>query len=309
MRLSIVTTLYQSGPHVREFYARASEAAARLGGDYEIVFVNDGSPDDAFRQVLDLQAADPRVVGVDLSRNFGHYKAIMTGLRYCRGERVFLIDCDLEEAPELLAEFGATMDARGCDVVYGVQSGRKGGWFERFSGALFWRLFNWLSPVRVPENLTTARLMTRRYVRNLVRFRDQEVFLAGLWQIAGFEQVPVRVAKGSRGTSTYTLRRKIAVLVNSITSFSNVPLVMIFYVGLAISAGAFGYILFLVFRWSAQAQPVLGWTSVIASIWLIGGLMISFLGVIGIYLAKVFMESKRRPYTVVRKVWRAGPQA
>ena len=309
MRLSIVTTLYQSGPSVREFYARASEAAARLDGDYEIVFVNDGSPDDAFQQVLALQATDPRVVGVDLSRNFGHYKAIMTGLRYCRGERVFLIDCDLEEAPELLSEFSATMDARGCDVVYGVQSGRKGGWFERITGALFWRLFNWLSPVRVPENLTTVRLMTRRYVRSLVRFRDQEVFLAGLWQIAGFEQVPVGVTKGSRGTSTYTLRRKVAVLVNSITSFSNLPLVMIFYVGLGISAAAFAYILFLVFRWSSQAQPVLGWTSVIASIWLVGGLMISFLGVIGIYVAKVFMESKRRPYTVVRKVWRAGPEA
>ncbi|OFZ96118.1 MAG: glycosyl transferase [Betaproteobacteria bacterium RIFCSPLOWO2_02_67_12] len=306
MRLSIVTTLYNSAPHVREFYERTRRAAARLTEDFEIVFVNDGSPDDAFAQVIELQRGDARVVGVDLSRNFGHYKAIMTGLGFCRGERVFLIDSDLEEDPELLAEFSAQMDARGCDVVYGVQAGRKGGWFERASGALFWRLFNWLSPVRVPANLITARLMTRRYVRNLVRFRDQEVFLAGLWQITGFEQVPLSVTKGSRGHSNYTLRRKFAVLVNSITSFSNLPLVLIFYVGLAISASAFGYIVYLVARWSAQEQPVLGWTSVIASVWLLGGLIISFLGVIGIYLSKVFIESKRRPYTVIRKVWRRG---
>jgi len=304
VKLSIVTTLYNSGAHVREFYARACSAAAALTPDFEIVFVNDGSPDDAFEQVLELQRGDPRVVGVDLSRNFGHYKAIMTGLAFARGERVFLLDCDLEEAPELLGQFAALMDERGCDVAYGVQGVRKGGWFERISGALFWRLYNWLSPVQLPPNLVTARLMTRRYVRSLIRFRDQEVFLAGLWQITGFEQLPVTVTKGSRGQTSYTLRRKLTVLVNSITSFSNVPLVAIFYFGVAVSVGAFAYIAFLVVKWSTQSQPVLGWTSVIASIWLLGGLIISFLGVIGIYLAKVFMETKRRPYTVVRKVWR-----
>ena len=304
MRLSIVTTLYNSAPHVREFYQRALRAAQGITDDFEIVFVNDGSPDDAFAQVIELHRSDARVVGIDLSRNFGHYKAIMTGLGHCRGERVFLIDSDLEEDPALLAEFSRLMDERSCDVVYGVQAERKGGWLERVSGALFWRLFNWLSRVRLTPNLVTARLMTRRYVRNLVRFRDQEVFLAGLWQITGFEQVAVQVHKSSRGASNYTLRRKIAVLVNSITSFSNLPLEMIFYVGLAISAGAFGYIAYLVVRWTTHEQPVLGWTSVIASIWLLGGLMISFLGVIGIYLAKVFMEAKRRPYTVIRQIWR-----
>ncbi|HJV09906.1 MAG TPA: glycosyltransferase family 2 protein [Burkholderiales bacterium] len=304
MKLSIVTTLYRSAPYVREFYARAVSAAGQLTSDFEIIFVNDGSPDDAFAQVLDLHQADPRVVGVDLSRNFGHYKAIMTGLAYARGELVFLIDSDLEEDPALLADFAARMQASGCDVVYGVQRARKGGWFERTSGAAFWWLFNRLSPVPLPANLTTARLMTRRYVRSLLRFREREVFLAGLWALAGFEQVGVEIDKGSRGTSTYTLRRKLSVLVNSITSFSNVPLVAIFQFGLLISAFAFAYIVFLVVKWFVQDVPVEGWTSVIASIWLLGGLIISFLGVIGIYLAKVFSESKRRPYSIVRKVWR-----
>jgi putative glycosyltransferase len=304
VKLSIVTTLYRSAPYVRDFYARAASAAAQFTPDFEIIFVNDGSPDDAFEQVLELHRADPRVVGVDLSRNFGHYKAIMTGLAYARGEHVFLIDSDLEEDPALLATFAAEMERSGCDVVYGVQRARKGGWFERVSGEAFWWLFNRLSPVPVPANLTTARLMTRRYVRSLVRFREREVFLAGLWALAGFEQVAVEIDKGSRGSSTYTLRRKLSVLVNAITSFSNVPLVAIFQFGLLISGFAFAYIVFLVAKWFAQDVPVEGWTSVIASIWLLGGLIISFLGVIGIYLAKIFSESKRRPYSVVRKVWR-----
>jgi putative glycosyltransferase len=304
LKLSIVTTLYNSSAYVREFYARAVGAAQQLTGEFEIIFANDGSPDDAFAQVLDLHRSDPRVVGVDLSRNFGHYKAIMTGLSFARGEHVFLIDSDLEEDPALLTQFAAEMQRRGCDVVYGVQASRKGGWFERSSGALFWWLFNRLSPVPVPANLTTARLMTRRYVRNLLRFREREVFLAGLWSMTGFEQVPLTVSKGSRGGSSYTLRRKLSVLVNSITSFSNVPLIAIFHFGVVISLAAFGYLVFLVLKWGLQEEPVLGWTSVIASIWLLGGLIISFLGVIGIYLSKVFAETKRRPYTVIRKVWR-----
>jgi putative glycosyltransferase len=307
VKLSVVTTLYNSSAHVSEFYRRARESARRLTEDFELIFVNDGSPDDAFAQVLELHRADPRVVGVDLSRNFGHYKAMMTGLSFARGERVFLVDSDLEEDPALLIPFAAEMERRGCDVVYGVQASRKGGWFERASGALFWRLFNWLSPVQVPANPVTARLMTRRYVRSLLRFRESELFIMGLWSMTGFEQVPVQVTKGSRGASTYTLRRKLTVLVNSITSFSNVPLVAIFYFGVALSTVAACYLLFLIVKWMLQSQPVIGWTSVIASIWLLGGLIISFLGVIGIYLAKVFVETKRRPYTVIRKVWRRDP--
>jgi len=309
VKLSVVTTLYNSSAHVREYYDRASAAARRLTPDYELIFVNDGSPDDAFEQVLELHRADPRVVGVDLSRNFGHYKAMMTGLSFARGERVFLIDSDLEEDPALLVPFSAELERRGCDVVYGVQTSRKGGWFERLSGALFWRLFNWLSPVPVPPNVVTARLMTRRYVRNLLRFRESEVFIMGLWSMTGFEQVPLHMAKGSRGATNYTLRRKLAVLVNSITSFSNVPLVAIFYFGVVLSVVAAAYLLFLIVKWMLQSQPVIGWTSVIASIWLLGGLMISFLGIIGIYLAKVFVETKRRPYTVIRKVWRRDAPA
>jgi putative glycosyltransferase len=303
MDLSVVTTLYRSAPHLREFYARARAAAEPLAREFEIVLVNDGSPDDSQEIALQLCAADPRVRLVELSRNFGHHKAMMTGLAYARGRRVFLIDCDLEEEPELLGRFHRRMRATGADVVYGVQTGRKGGLLERLTGQLFYRLFNLLSSYPVPPNLVTARLMRRRYVRSLVRHRDREVFMAGLWAVTGFRQVAVPVRKHSRPDTTYGLVRKLALVVNAVTAFSSRPLAWIFYLGCLILALSGGAGLYLIARRLFFGGLLAGWASLIVSVWFLGGLSIFCLGIIGIYLAKMFSEVKRRPYTVVRKVY------
>lgn len=303
MKLSIVATLYQSAAYVAEFHRRAGAAAQELAGeDYEIVLVNDGSPDDSLQRALALMEADDHVVVIDLSRNFGHHKAMMTGLAHAKGERVFLIDSDLEEEPEYLLPFSRQLEAEGCDVVYGVQEQRKGSWFERWTGAWFYVLVRWLTGLALPDNIVTARLMTRRYVDALVLHDEREVFMAGLWHITGFDQRPHTVRKHATSETTYTFRRKMSLLVNSVTSFSNAPLAGIFYIGIAISALAFAYTCWLVARWMFFAKPLVGWTSVMASIWLLGGLVISFIGVVGIYLSKIFSETKRRPYTIVRKV-------
>ncbi len=303
MKLSIVATLYQSERYIAEFHARAGAAARSLvGEDYEIVLVNDGSPDNSLALAVDLAHGDDRVIVVDLSRNFGHHKAMMTGLAHAGGDTVFLIDSDLEEEPEWLTVFAGHMAQERCDVVYGVQARRKGRPFERLTGGLFYKAFRLLSGINVPDNLTTARLMTRRYVNALLRHGEREVVIAGLWQLTGFEQRPFTVHKHSHSETTYTFSKKMAAFVNSVTSFSSAPLVMIFYIGLGILAFAGTYSAYLVVNWLFFAKPPGGWTSVMASIWLLGGLMVSFIGVIGIYLAKVFAESKHRPYTIVRAV-------
>jgi len=303
VKLSIVATLYQSRPYLNEFHARATSAARALAGeDYEIVLVNDGSPDDSLALAVELSATDPRLVVVDLSRNFGHHKAMMTGLSYARGELVFLLDSDLEEEPEWLAGFADRLAQAGADVAYGVQERRKGGWFERWSGAWFYRAFNLLTGMRLPENAVTARLMTRRYVDALLLHRESEVFIAGLWHITGFAQVPVTVSKHSTSATTYSISRKAALLINSVTSFSNVPLTAIFYIGTLISLLSLCYIAYLLGHWLVSSQPVSGWTSVMASIWLLGGMIISFIGMVGIYLSRIFAETKQRPYTIVRHV-------
>ena len=303
VRLSVVATLYRSASSLEEFHRRVRAAAAAVTDDFEIVLVNDGSPDASLETAVALFRRDPDVVVIDLARNFGHHKAMMTGLRRATGDLIFLIDSDLEEEPELLSTFHDAIRRTGADVVYGVQSERRGGMVERIGGWLFFKVFNALSTWPISPNLVTVRLMTRRYVDALLEHRERETMIAGLWAITGFEQVAVPVRKHSRSASTYRFGHKIAILVNSLTSFSDRPLVLIFYLGVVIivlSALAAAY---LIIRRLFFGTLLAGWASLIVSVWLLGGLTIFSIGIIGIYLSKVFLETKQRPYTIIRHTY------
>lgn len=303
MDLSIVTTLYYSAPYVEEFYSRIKTEVEKITSDYEIIFVNDGSPDDALDVAVSLYKKDNKVKVIDLSRNFGHHKAIMTGLAHANGALVFLIDCDLEEEPELLSKFYQGLNEKSVDVVYGVQKARKGKIFERFTGDIFYKLFNSISTYPLPKNPITARLMSKRYVASLIEHKDREIFLAGLWAITGYEQIPISVRKHKKSSTTYSIRKKIVVFVNSITSFSIKPLIYIFYLGFFVSFLAIIAIIYLFARKILFGSFLSGWISLIMSIWLFGGLTISSIGIVGIYLAKVFTEVKTRPYTVIKDIY------
>src|SRR5206468_65241 len=303
VRLSIVSTLYQSAPWIVDFHRRCCAAARRITADFEIVLVDDGSPDNSLDLAVSLYKTDHRVRVVSLSRNFGHHKAMMTGLAHARGEFVFLIDSDLEIEPEVLPEFFARLEQSGADVVYGVQDSRQDGIVDRCAGLLFYTMFNVLSPHRLPVNVTTTRLMTRRFVSALLEYREHEMIIAGLWVITGFTQLPVAVSKIRRRKSTYSLAHMLVVLTNAVTAFSDRPLVVIFYAGVCISSLAGVLAAGLVARRLFFGTLLPGWLSLIVSTWLLGGLIIFCLGVIGIYLSKVFIETKNRPYTIVKDIY------
>lgn len=303
LRLSVVTSLYKSADFIREFHRRVSEAAAKVTTDWELIMVNDGSPDDSLQIAIELHHRDPRARVVDLSRNFGHHKALMTGLACSRGDLVFVIDSDLEEDPAWLPMFYEAMTSTGAEAIYGVQRSRKGGWFERMSGALFYRVFNKLLTHPFPPNIVTARLMTRRYVDALVQHRDQEVSLAGLCTITGFEQRSLIVDKGTRGNTSYGLRRRMSAFVTAITSFSNRPLLYIFQLGVGVILLSIVAGIVLMYQSMTGRIGVPGWASIMVSIWFLGGVMIFCVGVLGIYLAKVFTETKDRPYTIIRRIY------
>lgn len=303
MKLSIVATLYQSAPYINEFYERASASAKRMvGEDYEIVLVNDGSPDNSLELAIRLTEQDSRVVVVDLSRNFGHHKAMLAGLTHACGEHVFLIDSDLEEEPEWLADFASIMASEAADVVYGVQETRKGNWFERLSGEIYYSVFNYLANIDHPRNIVTARLMSRRYVDALLQFREREMVISCLWVITGFKQCARPVKKHGHSPTSYSLAKKIGLATNAITSFSEAPLRLIFRIGLSIFVVAMLYAGYLFFLKLVLGTPMSGWTSVMVSIWLLGGMTISFLGIIGIYLSRIFSETKQRPSFIVRAI-------
>ncbi len=304
--LSVVTMLYRSEPYLREFHRRVIAAAAAVTPRFEIVYVDDGSPDASAAVAREIASADPRVVVVELSRNFGHHPAAVAGLAHARGGRVFILDVDLEEQPEWIGGFAAQMDASRADVVYGVSRVRKGTFLRRVLGGAFWKLFNALSDVSVPENPCTVRIMSRRYVDALLTLPDRNLFLAGSYAWLGFRQEPRPVEKGLRRTaSTYTARRLVALFIEAVTSFTSYPLRLIFGIGVAIAALALlaGTAL-AVYKMVRPEAISLGWSSIVVSIWFLGGVIISFLGVIGIYLSKIFNETKGRPLYVVKAVHR-----
>lgn len=302
MRLSIVTTLFYSSPYIEEFYQRTKKTVEAITPDYEIILVNDGSPDDSLEKAITLHEQDRRVKIIDLSRNFGHHKAIMTGLAHARGELVFLIDSDLEEEPELLKTFYDEIGECKTDVVYGVQRTRKGKRFEQISGAVYYYLFNILTGYNTAANVLTARLMSRVYVKALVEHKEQEFDIMGLWSLTGFKQSAVVVNKNFKGTSAYNFRRKIALFINTVTAFSNRPLLGMFSLGVIIFAlSGITFFLLLFKHWFIG--EVEGWKLAAFSIWMLGGLIIICLGTLGIYISKIYIETKRRPYTIIRKIY------
>lgn len=312
MKVSVVTTLYRSAPFLEEFYRRIVAAVTQAYGDeYEIVMVNDGSPDSSLQLALELQARDHRVQVVDLSRNFGHHAAIVAGLAHTRGDFVLLMDCDLEEQPEWLPLLQEKMREAGADVVFGVQQERVSTPMANTFGHAFWSALNIMSSIRIPHNPMTCRLMTRRYVDALMSVEDRVLYLAGTFAWAGYAQVGIpltKVARPKRYKSTYNISRKLLQVVDSFASFSVAPLSIIFFTGLILWMGSVLYALVLLVQKIFRPEMVLsGFTSVMLSIWFLGGTLMLFLGVLGLYVAKIFQEVKRRPLYIVRDIYRRVP--
>jgi putative glycosyltransferase len=301
MKLSIVTTLYKSGAYVAEFHRRASEAARCITDDYEIVMVDDGSPDNSLDIACAIARDDGRVRVVELSRNFGHHKALMTGLDHARGELCFLIDSDLEEDPALLGRFHETMQSSDCDVVFGYEESREGSTLKGKGGAIAWHLINRLLSIEVPRNHCTVRLMRREYVDALLLHRERNMVIGGLWVITGFRQTGIAISKEHRHETSYSFLLRVAGLLNAITSFSTVPLNLMVAFGMIVSSVSFAFGIFVVLE-KLVRNSAAGWASLIVSIWFMGGIIVLCLGVIGIYISKIFIETKNRPYTIVRRV-------
>lgn len=307
-RISLVSTLYRSEATLADFCRRSAQAADALGQPFELILVNDGSPDDSLARALALQAEIPELVVIDFSRNFGHHPAILAGLKLSRGAEIFLIDSDLEEDPAWLKVFHEAMSGQAADVVFGQQTRRKGGTGERLSGKVFYTLFNLLSATRLPASFVTARLMSRAYVNALLEYRERELYLGGIFVLAGFKQVAVPVIKGKHSPTSYSFARRAALFVNALTSFTTRPLEIIFALGSSVTLVAFMAFCVILYQ-GLRGETLVGWASVMATIWLFGGLTMLALGLIGIYVGKVLIEVKQRPLYTVRAVYRTPPSA
>ena len=309
--LSVVVPCYQEQENIAVLHARLTQVcAAAVGEAYELVLVNDGSTDLTWPLIQQLAARDPRVAGVDLSRNHGHQLALSAGLSVARGERVLIIDADLQDPPELLPRMLALMTP-GVDVVYGQRTDRAGeSWFKRTSASVFYRVLNALSDTPIPRDTGDFRLISRRVLDLLNAMPEQGRFLRGMVGWTGFTQVALPYARAARmaGESKYPLHRMVLFSMDAITAFSIRPLRIAAWLG-----GAFGSIglltlLYTLYSWVA-GLAVAGWTSLMSVVLIMGSAQLLVLGIIGEYLGRLVVESKRRPLFIIREVLRGADGA
>ena len=307
MILSIVTTLYKSEPFLRQFVDGITRAVQELEiDDYEILAVNDGSPDNSLETILELKKTNSHIVVVDLSRNFGHHYALLAGMEVSKGDFVFTIDCDLEVSPTVLKDFWKLhLEHPEIDRFYGIQEKRKGGMVEKMGGLLFYRIFNSLSETKIPTNILTESLMTRYYVDELVKMGDANLFLAGMFSWVGFKQESLACKKTQRETrSTYTFKKRMALSLQALTSFSAYPLRVLFRMGSCLTILSFLYGLYLIIRKMLYSSYVLsGYTSMIVILLFSTGVIVMSLGVLGIYIEKLFNQTKNRQRYIIKSIF------
>jgi polyisoprenyl-phosphate glycosyltransferase len=304
VRLSVVVPCYREEGGLVELHRRITAAATTaVGQSYELVLVNDGSPDGTWAGMCALSETDARVVAVNLSRNHGHQLALSAGLSLARGERILMLDADLQDPPELLAEMMRLMDT-GADVVYGKRSRRHGeGLFKRATAALFYRLLGLISDTRIPQDTGDFRLMSRRALEVLNAMPESHRFVRGMVSWVGFKQVALEYERQPRhvGSTGYPLRKMIRLALDAITGFSTRPLRIASLLGMVFGAlGGIG-ILYSLGSW-ISGNVVPGWTSVMVAVLTVGGIQLVVLGIIGEYLGRLYLEAKRRPLFIIEEV-------
>ena len=297
--LSVIVPAYNEQEVLPIFHARLAAALAKideLAGRWEVVYVNDGSKDATLAILKALQRTDARV-GAALSRNFGKEAAMTAGLRLARGDAVVLIDADLQDPPELIGDMLRVWQ-QGADVVNMKRSSRQGEtWFKKASAAWFYKVINWLSDVHIPENVGDFRLLSRRAVVALNQLPESNRFMKGLFAWIGYTQVVVEYARHPRaaGETKWPYFKLLNFAIEGITGFSVVPLRLASYAGFLTAFSAFVYALFLLVKTLTIGDSVKGFPTLILTILILGGLQLMAMGIIGEYLGRLFMQSKRRP--------------
>ena len=303
--LSIVVPCFNEEACLGALHGRLSAAARSVAGEsYEIVLVNDGSRDNSWAMMQALSHGDPHLVAINLSRNHGHQLALTAGLDLCSGERILIIDADLQDPPELLPDMIAEMERQGADVVYAVRRQRAGETaFKLATAKLFYRLLSRLAEIEIPRDTGDFRLMSRRALDAFLSLPEQARFIRGMVAWVGFRQVPVVYDRAERhaGRTKYPLAKMLAFALDAVTGFSTAPLRMASHVGLWLVAASVLLIGYIVFGF-LTGRAIQGWTSLMLVVVILGAVQMFVLGMIGEYLGRLYIEAKRRPLYIVAEI-------
>ncbi|MEA3060073.1 MAG: polyisoprenyl-phosphate glycosyltransferase [Sphingomonadales bacterium] len=303
--LSIVIPCFNEEACLAELHQRLSTSArATVGDDYELVLVNDGSRDGSWTAMQRMAEADRNLVAINLSRNHGHQLALTAGLDLCRGQRILIIDADLQDPPELLGPMLQTMLESGADIVYGVRRSRAGDTvFKRATAHGFYRLLSRATEVDIPLDAGDFRLMSRRALDALLAMPEQARFIRGMVAWIGFKQVPFAYDRQERfaGETKYPLRKMMRFAFDALTGFSSAPLKLASHAGLWLSAGSALLVVYIAYAW-LSGRSIQGWTSLMLVVVILGAIQMFVLALMGEYIGRLYNESKRRPLYIVQDI-------
>jgi polyisoprenyl-phosphate glycosyltransferase len=302
VEISVVSPVYKCGECIPELHRQLVATLEPLVGSFEIILVNDGCPANSWDVVKDLASKDTRVKAINLSRNFGQHYAIAAGVHHTSGNWVVVMDCDLQDQPgEITKLYRKALE--GYDVVYAIRRERHDRWSKRMISRGFSILYNVLSDIRIKPGACNFSIASRDVINGYCSLKELNRSYHLLLRWLGFRSVYVEVEHSERfaGKSAYDLRRGFVLAIESITSQSNKPLILSIRIGFFMSASAALLSLYFIVRYFMHGIGIAGWASVFVSIYFIGGLVLANLGVVGLYLGKVFSEVKERPLYIVKE--------
>jgi glycosyltransferase involved in cell wall biosynthesis len=308
INLSVVIPVYKAEGCLHELYRRLVESLEALQLRFEIVMVEDCGGDSSWSVIQELAGKDDRLRGFKLSRNFGQHNAITAGLDQVVGEWVVIMDCDLQDKPQDIARL-IEKTREGYDVVIAKNITIRDSWLKQITAKAFYKVFSWFAGYHYEDGVRSFRIMSRDAVNGLKALREQmrSIGPLGIW--IGFSSAYIDIELESRyaGRSSYNIQRLLSLAFNNIVAFSDRPLRISISVGFAMAGCAFSYGLYTVMRAMIHDIPVPGWSSLIVSLYFIGGLILANLGVVGVYIGKTFDEAKRRPlYLIARQTTSDG---
>ena len=303
LHLSVVTPVYGCAGSLDRLYDRLVESLVKITGRFEIIMVNDASPDNAWDNICDLAEKDVRVKGIKLSRNFGQHHAITAGLDFAEGEWIVVMDCDLQDQPEEIIKLYEKA-LEGYDVVVGKRVERKDGFFKKIGSHFFFKIYNFLTDSHVNKEIGNFGIYSRRVIDSVKRMHEQNRSF-GLFVIwSGFSRTEISIehAKREVGKSTYNLSKLVNLAIDSIVAHSNKPLRVSVQLGFFLSGASLLYAVWLVINYLFFSSPLTGWTSLIVSLYFLSGLIIGSIGMLGLYVGKIFDEVKGRPLYIVEEM-------
>ena len=301
MEISIVVPLYNEEKNIRLMHDRLVSSILKITSNFEIIYVNDGSNDNSFLELLKLSNEDERVKYINFSRNFGHQIAVTAGLDYSKGAAVVIIDGDLQDPPEVIPEMYA-MYKEGFEVVYGQRLKRKGdNFFKKITAKYFYRILKKITSINIPLDTGDFRLIDQKIVKDLKNMPEQNKFLRGQIAWLGYRQTSVFFERDERkfGETGYPFSKMLKFALDGITGFSDVPLQFVTKTGIFISFISFLVILYAIFSHFILERTITGWTSLIISSMFIGGVQLISVGIIGEYISRINKNVQNRPLYIV----------